>query len=91
MDKVNKLGERDKQTYVSSNFKYRIGKQPIHRSDESVTSHHENDQIEEADDEQSIKSLVEFHNIADDVNEIMDEHDDITLHDEHTTVSEEDT
>ena len=94
IDRVEELGDKERQGFVSSNFKYKWNRnnEENHYESDSVSSNKGRitDDMGEEGDEHIIISINEFHDIANDVNEMVadertDDSDTI-----HSGVSQED-
>ena len=76
IDRVNMLGEKDGQQTISNNFRYRVGKDNKLRNIEDESSVRSRTSNENESDDESITSLVEFHEIADEINDIAQDDED---------------
>ena len=84
IDKVDALGVlRDNQAFISKNFKYRVGKnQKLNDDTDEESSTTPSIQDDEGDNE-TIQPLVEYHSIADEINEIINKEEPRNVGDEY--------
>ena len=73
IDRVEEMGIKERQQYISSNFKYKWDvNQNANDCESNIVNESQGDTEDTAaEDENSVTSMVEYHNISDDVNEIL--------------------
>ena len=83
IDKVDALGAKDNQTFIATNFKYSTGNNL--RLDSGIDEESSTTSLTQADvgDDETLQPLVEYHTIADEINEIINEEEPKDAEDEY--------